>query len=872
MRGLVWAFLCVWSFVANAGTVDVVQNGPVVSSGKDLSSFGLYIPGLTSDDRIKVRLDGGKVIGVQPVTGDLYEVIVRPPAVNAREMVNAFVQVSGATNLEAEVKVSIAPAATGSLVVSFEPERVTAATKEVLVRVSPKGPVHLPVESRQIIVSATDGAVGRPVSAGDGTWVALYAPPKDRVGTNTVLFTVTDLTAPEAVVGFATLDQLAPFAATFTGPSGGSSTLVVGEDTYGPQPISPVGDVAFELLVEPAGTTGTLTVTNSDGGGVTSEVAIPSASTNQLAFAPLPSPLKIPAGRSLRLLVAATDIVGAPVKKAEDITVTGPGNPLVSEVGGGWYAVDLTAPQDTGPWTVEVRRGDKTDQQAIEVVEAPPALVMASDPPSITEDTQDLKLSISAKDFRGAAFAGRGLTLVSPEGLKASTISDDGDGNYSAKLAVGDSKNIVVAAHPDFQTGSLPGARLVVWPGSTQVVAGQSSPVFVALLDAMGLPLSSIELRLQVAKGRGEIAPKVITGKSGVGVSFHTGAEQPGVDVIRAAWNDLSASTVVSTVVQAGAYSAPWALGSGQDKEDIGRWSGAVASAAVFGGSPILAALPPPTAAGPAPPIAAAAPAAPAVAPIATAAPAPVAAAPAPVSPAPVAKPQKSTGAVGTAPLFSWAARGGLSMMGFGFHQETEEASESIPSFADFNVGFPAGGIGVNGSGELWIRQRVAVDVRAQWTGYRIDVVGERQSDGLGRLVWGGRYRSEILPGIKVDGGAWLQRTDASTFAYAQQKATAVMNDLSLTGVRVGGRATAEIGPVGAWAELAETFGAAPVISEVGFGAEFGIPGVSFIGKPFVVHAEFLMNWRHFKREVDGVTVKIRDNQKVLNLGAGLAF
>jgi hypothetical protein len=211
-------------------------------------------------------------------------------------------------------------------------------------------------------------------------------------------------------------------------------------------------------------------------------------------------------------------------------------------------------------------------------------------------------------------------------------------------------------------------------------------------------------------------------------------------------------------------------------------------------------------------------------------------------------------------------------MMGFGFHQETTAASDSIPSYADFKVGFPGGGFGLSGSGELWIRQTVGVDVRALWTGYRVDVVGERQSDGIGRLIMGGRYRYALLPWLKLDGGAWLHRTDASTFAYARQKSTAVMNDLSLTGLRVGCRTTAEFGPLGAWAELAETFGTAPIISELGLGAEFAVPGLSFIGKPFVIHSELLMNWRHFKRDIDNVPVKIRDKQTVLNLGAGLAF
>ena len=211
-------------------------------------------------------------------------------------------------------------------------------------------------------------------------------------------------------------------------------------------------------------------------------------------------------------------------------------------------------------------------------------------------------------------------------------------------------------------------------------------------------------------------------------------------------------------------------------------------------------------------------------------------------------------------------------MMGHSFKQETETSGDRVPSYANYAVGFPTGGIGVHGNGELWIRNQIGVDLRGQWAGYRVDVGGETSNDGIGRWLAGARYRFDVLPWLYVDGGAWLQRSDASTFSYAQEKSTAVLTDISMTGVRLGGRAGADVGPLALWWEVAETFGAAPIITESIIGADFAIPGVTVIGKPLVVSGEFMTSWRHLKRDVDDVSVKIRDNQTILNVGAGLAF
>jgi hypothetical protein len=212
-------------------------------------------------------------------------------------------------------------------------------------------------------------------------------------------------------------------------------------------------------------------------------------------------------------------------------------------------------------------------------------------------------------------------------------------------------------------------------------------------------------------------------------------------------------------------------------------------------------------------------------------------------------------------------------MMGHSFQQETETEGDLIPSYANYSVGFPTGGVGFHGNGELWIRDQIGVDLRGQLASYRVEVGGEDpESDSLGRWLAGARYRFDLLPWLNVDGGAWIHRSDASTFAYAQEKSTAVLTDLSLTGLRLGGRAGADVGPLALWWEFAETFGAAPIMTESIIGADFAVPGVTVIGKPLVISGEFMMSWRHLKRDVDGVPVKIRDNQKILNIGAGLAF
>ena len=58
----VGALLCLMTSFAHAGTVDVIQNGPLVSNGKALSTFGLYIPGLQAEDRVGFASMGPKLL------------------------------------------------------------------------------------------------------------------------------------------------------------------------------------------------------------------------------------------------------------------------------------------------------------------------------------------------------------------------------------------------------------------------------------------------------------------------------------------------------------------------------------------------------------------------------------------------------------------------------------------------------------------------------------------------------------------------------------------------------------------------------------------------------------------------------------------
>ena len=126
----------------------------------------------------------------------------------------------------------------------------------MLVRIAPKDP-RISQLSR-LSIAATDGALGKPVSAGDGTWVALI-PPKDRVGTNTVLFTVADFTAPESVVGSAVLEQRAPYATRLLDRQAAQRPWLLAMTPLACS-ISPIGEVSFELLVGPEAM-GTLSTT-----------------------------------------------------------------------------------------------------------------------------------------------------------------------------------------------------------------------------------------------------------------------------------------------------------------------------------------------------------------------------------------------------------------------------------------------------------------------------------------------------------------------------------------------------------------------------------------------------------------------------------
>ena len=165
---------------------------------------------------------------------------------------------------------------------------------------------------------------------------------------------------------------------------------------------------------------------------------------------------------------------------------TGPGNPLslkLVTVG----MPDLTAPLDTGPWTIEAKRGEQATQLPIEVVPGLPSVGLTVSPAVIDESTEELALKLLARDFRGAALTGRDFRVLVPQATSLSKVTDAGDGKYEATLALGDAENVIMGAHADFPVASLPPASLVLWPASSQVLSGQSAPLFAVALDAMYL-------------------------------------------------------------------------------------------------------------------------------------------------------------------------------------------------------------------------------------------------------------------------------------------------------------------------------------------------------------------------------------------------
>ncbi len=813
----------------------LLGDGPVVADGVTAHRLYVLLPGLASTDRIRIKAKGGTVLSQSvPVPGMLAVDLSVAPVVEAGTL-EMRIRAKGGVEIDQVVAVQVVPSSEGGLEVTFEPKDLVSGLQRVTVTVQGAQRSAVPPGARSFALSATMGEIQELQSIGDGAWKAFYIPPVDLEASEAALFTATDLTAPDRLVG--------------------AGVLKIGES----QSEAAEGE----------------------------EVAPWMGSSAQLAFAPLPEGTRVPAGHGLRLLVAHTDAGGLPVEAAT-LAVEGPGAPVAEVVGGGWYAIDMTAPGESGPFSVTATVGELSHTLALEAVGVIPQLSVRSDPSALAEDTRDLVLTTWAKDASGRTLPGRTLHL----GLEGATLrgatKDMGNGSYTSKVRLDRGATTVeIAASAELDVGTLPPAGIRIWSEADAVQLGVSSkmPVGVVVVDAFGLPLTGQTVNLAVPLGGGALPPTVATGDGGVGHTEFVPGLDAGPALLRASLDNGLVRQLALWQIPVG-QNAPLlpAPGTESSRAVQGEWRGGFPTLGLVQAAAAVVA-----------PVVAAAPAAPALAPQSTpelpsALEAPTET-PAPeettvaadawgtlgtgVAEAPVQKAMSSSGSRGVGDTIRYPLRAKFLIQDSGYQliQTTEEDSSTVPPNAEITL--PIGLLGIGIQAEYWLMDgALAVEFRERWGRFTVDPGGTGASKGqtLSSLFLGARYRMDTGGAFKTEAGASLLKTNVAAFRYIKSRTDAELVNYDVVGARLAGGAAKSLGPVELRVELAETFAPKPVNTFLGLSGEALLSGISIERMPLMVHGSYGFDMRHMSVVLDGVSTNVLDLSHVFQVGAGIAL
>jgi len=851
-------------------SVTVLSTGPLLADGQTESTIQLLVPGVTSRSRVKVKSRGGSVVSQHVDDQGIITLGLLPKAVAAQSQMNLSLQVRGAFKLNKQVPLLLRPAPVGPLTLQVEPQQLRPGQTEatVSVRVPERG--HLSQDARKIALSASTGKVSGLRYVGNGVWTATYSAPKNLRKPVAALITAVDLTAPERVAGKVQLPIRVNRSQTFTGPPGGRVVVMDGNKEYGPSLVSPAGTVAFDMDLLPGATT--VEVSTSARGQQTQKrkEVIQVESDPQIVFVALPDGLKVPLGRHLRILMA----YGGELSQdpSAQIRVTGPGHPALKPLGGGWFEVQLNTPREPGAFELSAHLGEHRIRLKAEAVTGVPTLSASTNPPNLT-DKKSLTMTVLARDEQGVALPGQKIGVHVMGGKLSGRVRDARDGSYTQRVIATNSQPVTLVPYATVAGASLPPARLRFWSGlpTTQVSNVGSTPVFVVLEDAMGLPVRNVEVLLQGPTGA-EIASRINTGSSGIAFAeFRSGSLNVGPAMIRAQAQNLYSDQAIWVLPAQGVLQKPVRLGSPWERASIDRWRAGLPVTVVRERVAVAVAAPPvqnPEAVNP---------------------PSGVTSPPSPPPLSgmsdPFAPPMVETGSayIDQTEVPFLQARVGFSTTGISFQQTHESNDNSvIPSSASYARGLAKGVLGIKARAlaRVW-DDKLHVELDARWGQYSLktglceaDDGGDctTESHGLKGLLAGAKYRHPVEGVVPffVEGGLWLYQTDIVSFEYNESRTGALQKGHSMTGARLGAGLSTQAGPISVDFMLAETFAPAPVDTSLGLGVDMPLEFLDFNGRPISVRLDWAMEFRHANLELNGIEVMLRDKLQVLSLSAGL--
>ena len=591
MPRLLQVLACLAAFLSVAPPLQaetvVVPSGPALGDGRTTTTVQLYLPDGVPGERFKLKPDEGRAGQITVATDGLISFGYTPPRVTKPKDVGFTLSRKGGSAAEDRFELSLVPPYVGDLQLNFDPPALLAGGDSALVRVTPSGDTPQAGEARRFLLTASAGAIGAAMPAGDGTWVARYTPPATVDGPRTVIITAADAAAPDLIFGWAALPIQVKQSVSVSVQPDANTILTVGDKQYGPLQASPAGTVAFDVELDPRQPTGSVQAVTSTGESSNLQIDLPQPEYGRIGF--LPTPAGIPADpvhATLPVRVVATDLTGQPLRASIPTIHASVGQLGTVETSSvpGVYVAMITPPSDPGEVTFTAGLDGATVTAKLELLPPMTRLALTADPAELPAGTRDFTITARVQDSGGASIAGRMPQLDVQGATVRSRMKDNNDGTYTGSWRLNSGVDAVsVLGVPPLKASGLPPYRLLVWPrhSAIPVGAGATLPVTIAALDRYGLPVPNVDIKLAVPRGDGALPANTKTNDQGLIMADLAAGATPGLITLRAEAAGLVAETPVFQVAQ-GQLAPPVQPGGDTEQlQALALWRSAVSTLGV---------------------------------------------------------------------------------------------------------------------------------------------------------------------------------------------------------------------------------------------------------------------------------------------------
>lgn len=575
MRWLAALLTLFCSLPAFAGVV-WVPSPPLVGDGATQGTVRFYVD---DGQKIRVKVDSGKSSSPVPSPDGVWTVAYTPPRVTTIGTIPFKITIGGA---EETIEVPVVPPLAGSVNLTFDPP-VLPSTGTATIRIEPEGTSPIAGNNRRFLLVASAGTVEAVMPAGNNAWVARYTPPKGLTAPLAVVFGAADAAAPDKVYGAAVLPVTVKRSVSFDVQAGSSNVLKVGGRQYGPIAAAPNGKVAFDVELDPREPKGDLRSVNTDTSKVDKEVDLPITASTAVAFLPLPA--NVPAQADLqvpvRFVAFGSDgrekTAGAQVKLTASAGTIG--TPVLER--DGWLAT-FTPPTAPGEVTLSVEVDGVKAERKLKVIGSVPTVTLTA--PDIGKTATSFSVTARVKDAQGTGVVGKPPVLVAEGASSGGSARDNKDGTYTFPFKVSSSTGRVrVFAAPAVEVSAMPPARLVAWPASPTVAANGTEVVTVTVVavDAYGVPVPNVDLKLGAPRGDGAVPPTAKTDGRGMARIPFTAGKTAGVASVRVEGAGLVTEVPLFQTKDGIAALLPTG-GSPAEEAAVAKWQGAAAELKVL--------------------------------------------------------------------------------------------------------------------------------------------------------------------------------------------------------------------------------------------------------------------------------------------------